>query len=84
MFRLLVQVLKSGLEWSEHPVFLREWILPFVPPLIVGVVGYLQAEPWMWILVAMAVVFAMVMMGVVFLTTYLERRSPVNKLQTTV
>jgi hypothetical protein len=84
MFRLLFQLFKNGLEWSEHAVFLREWLLPFVPPLVVGVVGYLQAEPWMWILVAMSIVFAMVMMGLVALTAYLERRSPINKLRATV
>jgi hypothetical protein len=84
MLRLLFKIGESVLAWSEHAVFFREWILPFVPPLVVGVVGYLQAEPWMWILVAMSIVFAMVMLGLTSLTLYLERRSPINKLQTAV
>jgi len=73
-----------GIQWADYIIFIREWVLPFAPPLVVGVVGYLQAEPWMWILVAMSIVFAAVMAGVMMLSFYLERRSPLNKLQTVV
>jgi hypothetical protein len=38
----------------------------------------------MWILVAMSIVFAAVMAGVMMVSFYVERRSPQNKLQTVV
>src|SRR5690349_14707452 len=75
---------KSALELTEHASFLREWLWPFIAPLVVGAVGYLQSERWMWILVSMSVVFAFVTMGFAIMMLYLERKSPLNKLQSTV
>lgn len=68
------QIVQSGLG------FIKPFIWPWVLALLTGAAGYGGHQPAMWILMAAALVFMAVAVGIFFADTFRNRKSPMNKL----
>lgn len=61
--------------------FIRTILWPVIYAILTAVAGYWGNFPLMWVLVAVAVVFASVAHGILRSSEYRERKNPLNKLR---
>lgn len=64
-----------------HTEFVRTVLFPSLLTGLTAVSGWLGGVPIMWIVMASTVVFGAVSLGVLCLSQYMERKSPLNKLK---
>lgn len=79
--------LKGILDWlgrwqiaQAGWLFAKPFLLPLVLTMVAGGAGYLGHLPLMWIVMAAALTFMGVMVGIFFAGAYRDRNTPVNKI----
>ncbi len=77
--------LKDILEWCGHAQTLQSIIgaakWPAGAAMLTGLTGYLQEMPYMWIIMASALVFMGIAVGITYVDYYKNSKSPRNKIR---
>jgi hypothetical protein len=72
---------RAGTAWSIfQSAFFKFYIWPVLSAMMTGAAGYLGGVPLMWVLVAVAIVFACVAQSWLRISEIMERINPRNKL----
>lgn len=61
--------------------FIKPFIWPWVYAMLIGAAGYYTHFPLVWVLMATAMAFAGVAVGIVYADAYRDRHSPLNKIR---
>jgi hypothetical protein len=76
----MFETIRKGIVQGSIAYFTTKFILPFVVPPLVGLLGYVQGENWFHIALGTLASLMFMSGGLVFTDQWLERRNIANKL----